>query len=255
MNDILIYAAGNAPAVRCAAQALAQRGLAVTEQGCADATHLLLPAPSFDADGRIRGGGILEHILADLKENVTVIGGGLEHPALVGYRTMDLLRDGQYLARNAAITAECAIRVASQQLPTTVDGCPMLIVGWGRIGKCLAAKLKAAGAAVSVAARKKTDRDMLLALGYGAEDPQLLRHGLGKYRVIFNTVPAMVLRAEQMAFCSRSCIKIELASQPGMEGSDIISALGLPGKMVPEASGQLMARSIVRLLAEREAGK
>lgn len=224
----------------------------MAEQPSTDVSHLLLPIPSFEADGRIRGGGILEHILADLPEDITVVGGNLHHTALSGYRTIDLLQDGRYLAQNAAITADCAIRVAVQKLPVVLEGCPILVLGWGRIGKCLAAMLKDAGAAVTVAARKAQDRNMLQALGYGAEDIGALKHTLAGYRVIFNTVPSPVLSDGQMQYCRRECLKIELASKPGIAGGDVISALGLPGKMAPESSGKLIAQSVIRLIAERE---
>lgn len=255
MNKVTVYTAGNAPAVRHTARVLAQRGIRIADRPDADVTHLLLPVPSFESDGRIRGGGILEHILTDLPEDITVIGGNLDHSALGGYRKMDLLHDGQYLARNAAITADCAIRVATRQLPVVLEGCPVLILGWGRIGKCLAAKLKACGTAVTVAARKDTDRDMLRALGYGAEDPKTLKHTLAAYRVIFNTVPAPVLDEGRMAHCRRDCLKIELASKPGIAGDGVTQALGLPGKMAAESSGQLIAQTVIRMMAEREVRK
>ncbi len=255
MNNLVICAPGSNGAIGYALERLRCRGIHTTTRCAADATHLLLPVPSFEADGRIRGGGVLEHILADLPPHVTVIGGNLSHPALQGYPTLDLLHDGQYLAENAAITADCAIRVAAQRLPVIWDGCKVLIVGWGRIGKCLAARLKAMGAAVTVAARKAADRDILRAMGFGAEDPNNLFHGLAAYRVIFNTVPAPVLTPAQMAHCRKNCLKIELASRPGIPGEDVIPALGLPGKLASESSGMLISGTVIRLVAEKEAGK
>lgn len=255
MNNIVICAAGSGGALAWAQQVLAERGIHTVTKPEADVTHLLLPAPSFEKDGRIRGGGVLEHILTDLPSGVTIIGGNLEHPALEGYRRMDLLRDGLYLAKNAAITADCAIRVAAGRLPVVWDGCPVLIIGWGRIGKCLASQLRAMGAAVTVAARGRADRDILQALGLDAADPGALGYGLARFRVIFNTAPEPVLDEIRMGHCRRDCLKIELASKPGIAGKDVISALGLPGKMAPESSGRLMAQSIIRLIAEMEAGK
>lgn len=252
MNGIWIYPAGSSAALQYAGQNLMDRGLSVAYSPSPDITHLLLPVPSFEADGRIRGGGILEHILGKLPESVTVIGGNLNHPALHGYRTLDLMCDPIYVAKNAAITAECAIGTAMQNLPTTLAGCPVLVIGWGRIGKCLAAKLKALGADVTVAARKAPDRALLQALGYLAEDPALLNYGLIRYRVIFNTVPVLILSKERMAHCRSDCLKIELASSDGMEAPGVIRAKGLPGKDAPEASGQLIAEAVLRALARKE---
>lgn len=251
MRNVLIYTAGSTPAIRYACQFLSKQGLRMTASPGPDVTHLLLPVPSFEADGRIRGGGILDNILGDLPPDITVIGGNLRHPALLGYRALDLLQDGLYTAKNAAITADCAIRVAAEQMPIVWADCPVLVIGWGRIGKCLAAMLKALGAPVTVAARKEADRNILQALGYAVEDPQTMLRSPAGYRVIFNTAPAMILDAQRAANCAGS-IKIELASTPGIAGSDVIKALGLPGKMVPESSGQWIAETVIRLMEEVE---
>lgn len=252
MKNYILYAPGNTAACRVARRELIQRGIFIAPEPAQNVSHLLLSVPSFESDGRIRGGGILEHILADLPESVTVIGGNLKHPQLETYPCIDLLRDDGYVAQNAAITADCAIRVASQQLTVVWEGCPVLIVGWGRIGKCLAALLKAMGARVSVACRKESDRAIAQALGYSAENTQRLSRNLCPYRVIFNTVPAPVLDREQLQYCQPGCIKIDLASQPGMIDDDVICARGLPGKMAPESSGILIAKTVIRLLSESE---
>ena len=247
-----IYRAGNGEALRWACRFLAKEGISSTDRPGPEVTHLLLPAPSFQADGTLKGGGDLEEILAALPRDITVLGGNLSHPALAGYKTMDLLQDGEYTAKNAAITADCAIRVAAQNLPVVFDGCPILVIGWGRIGKCLAKLLQGLGAQVTVAARKEADRNLAGALGFNAVDAKELIGKLGVFRVIFNTAPAMVLTKELAEECRPGCLKIELASRPGIEGDDVVSALGLPGKMAPESSGKLMAQTIIRRLEQEE---
>ena len=77
-----------------------------------DITHLLLPVPSFEADGSIKGGGRPEPILRQLPENITVIGGNLSYPALERVSRVDLLEDPVYLSENASITAHCALKTA-----------------------------------------------------------------------------------------------------------------------------------------------
>ena len=185
MNGTIVYPAGNNAALRYACRELLEKGISVVSSPAPDVKYLLLPVPSFEADGRVKGGGVLEHILADLPENITVIGGNLDHPALQGYATIDLLKDPYYVAQNAYITADCALRVAGRRLQTIFRGCPILVIGWGRIGKCLAAQLLALGADITVAARKESDRAILQALGYRSVDPLRLNETLGNYRVIF----------------------------------------------------------------------
>ena len=253
MNDTILYCASNTTAMAFAVDALHRQNISVVSAPAPDVTHLLLPIPSFEADGRIRGGGILEHILAKLPEHVCIIGGHLDHPALKGYPKIDLLQDPEYLAKNAAITADCALRIAANRLPVALRGCPILILGWGRIGKCLANLLQALGAEVTVAARKLSDRAMLKALGFHSADPGNLEPVLRRFRVLFNTVPAPILSDAQVFHCRPDCIKIELASIRGIAGSQVIVAGGLPGKTVPETSGTLIADSIIRILAKKEA--
>jgi hypothetical protein len=240
MPNILIYPIGSTLACRYASGYLQEAGLQITDHPAPEVTHLLLDVPSFSSDGLLRGGGVPERVLEMLPQYITVIGGGLEHPALEGYRRMDLLKDEMYLANNAAITAECALQVAAGSMTTTFAGTPVLVIGWGRIGKCLARLLKALGAHVTVAARKSADRAMLEALGYKAADPACIE---GSFSVIFNTAPAPVMDCPQG-------INIDLASCRGLAGRDVIWARGLPGIHAPESSGQLIADTVLRLIRE-----
>ena len=93
---------------------------------------------------------------------------------------------------------------------------------------------------------------MISALDYRAEDISNLGYILGRYKVIFNTVPSHILSEEQMSNCRANCLKIELASSPGIVGVDVIDARGLPGKIAPESSGALIARTVLRLCARKE---
>ena len=249
MNGILIFPAGYTAALRYTCRYLEDRGFQILSCPAPDATHLLLPVPSFEPDGRIRGGGILEHILSDLPKDITVVGGNLNHPALEGYQKLDLLQDADYLATNAAITADCAIRIAASRLPVVWDGCRVLILGWGRIGKCLAAQLKGLGAKVTVSARKAADRAMIQALGCRSADTGHLEPELDHCRVVFNTIPDPVLDGSE---AGPDCLMIDLASKKGIAGDDVIHARGLPGKDTPESSGILIGRTMIRMIAGKE---
>lgn len=252
MNDPIFYPVGSSPAMAYAAQALEYRGCMVTEEPGPDVTHVLLPVPGFEADGQIKGGGSLGELLASVPKNAVIFGGNLDRPELKTYLTGDFLKDPRYLAENAAITAHCALCIAMEKLPVTLRDCPVLVIGWGRIGKCLAALLKALGANVTIAARKEEDRAMAHGLGYSAVDIQGLSFSLIRYRVVFNTVPAPILEKAQMACCRKDALKIDLASVPGMAGDDVVWARGLPGKMAPESSGKLIARTAIRLARKKE---
>ncbi len=247
MDKRLIFCAGSTAAAQYAQAQLQTFGLETTTEASAYVTDLLLDVPSFGPEGQLRGGGSVKKLLEEIPKKVTIFGGNLTHPALAGYTTVDLLQDEHYLAENAYITAECALDVALPYLPITLRGCPTLILGWGRIGKCLGKLLAALGADVTIAARKTTDRAMLHALGYRAVDMAGAADGLGYFRLIFNTVPEPILNQAQMDGCHPGCVKIELASKPGMFDADVITARGLPGVHMPESSGRLIAQTVFRL--------
>ena len=244
MHDLVFYCAGNNKALIYAAAFLMEEGVVFVPSPDHTVTHLLLPVPSFEADGSIRGGGDLKEILTQLPKTVTVIGGNLKRPELADYEVWDLLDDPWYLARNAGITAHCTLELALAKLPVTLDRCPVLIIGWGRIGKCLSKLLHAMGACVTVAARKESRRVMIEALGYkscGIEEIHPER-----FRLIINTVPAMVLPS-----APGTALKMDLASVPGIGGRDVLWARGLPGLLAPESSGDLIARVITQWLKEK----
>lgn len=243
MDQRIFYAAGTSAALDQAVHQLKRYAIPFTRTPDRSVTHLLLPAPCRED---------MSELMKKLSLDVTVIGGKLDRPEFFGYRCIDLLEDEGYLCQNAAITAHCALQVAAQRLPITLEDCPILVIGWGRIGKCLSALLRQSGSQVSIAARKEKDRAMIRALGYEAEDPQHLDNILRCYRAIFNTVPEPILSQDRLAQCRPDCLKIELASKPGLIGDDVIQALGLPSKMAPESSGKLIARSVLRMLAQKE---
>lgn len=245
----LIYPVGVTDACRFAVAMLKKQGIQFVDHPTPEVTHLLLDVPSFGADGMLRGGGDLTYILDMLPTNLSIIGGNLTHPSVERYQTIDLLKEEAYLALNAAITADCALQVAAPLLTTTFCDTPTLIIGWGRIGKCLGQLLHSVGAEVMIAARKETDRAMIRALGFRAVDLRELNRILPGCRLLFNTVPTLLLHETELR-SSSNCVKIDLASKPGIVGDDVIWARGLPGMYAPESSGRLIAESILRLSGE-----
>lgn len=245
----LIYPAGSTSACHYAADILKQCGFPLTDHPTPEITHLLLDVPSFQPDGRLRGGEDPAALLSMLPQTLTVVGGNLDHPALTSFRVMDLLKDAYYLAQNAAITADCAVRVAAPLLKTTFSDSPALIIGWGRIGKCLAQLLRSMGCPVTIAARKETDRAAIRSLGYQDTDINSLSKALHQFRLLYNTAPELVLSENELSLCS-NCVKVELASKNGLEGSGVVTARGLPGIHTPESSGKLIAETFIRLAKE-----
>ena len=164
--------------------------------------------------------------------------------------------------KNALPTAEGAIALAMQELPVTIFGTQAAVIGYGRIGSLLAAKLRALGADVTVYARRSEqltlahlhgNRAKPLTLCDGSSALAALSKGC---RVVFNTVPFRLMTREVLEQLPTSCVLIDLASAPG--GIDHIAAaeLGirtvwgtaLPGKCTPESAGRFIADTLIEML-------
>ena len=244
MTENVFYLPIGTPVMRLVRQKLLDHGAVVADTPDNDITHLLLGVPSLEADGNLKSGGPLAPILESSPQSIIVVGGNLNHPILEKFTKIDLLKDERYLWENAAITADCAISLARQRMNRCWKSTPVLILGFGRIGFHLAQTLGNLGAQVTVAARKESalaqaESMGLQAIPLAALDP-------GSFAVIFNTVPHMVLPEELCRQCSPACIKMDLASKPGIGGSGVIWARGLPGKYASETSAELIVNSILR---------
>lgn len=196
-----------------------------------EAEYLLYPAPT-----RLS-------MLCDCTMAQTLIGGNLDF-LNENVDRLDLLKDPYYLAANAAITAESALALILQGLRCEIYRANILILGWGRIGKCLTHQLHHLNASVTVYARKDADRAMLRALGYQTVSRQELSCGLGRYHCVVNTIPASVLTEDEARALRPGCLKLELATGIHLPGKDVVIAHGLPAKCKPEASGALIAKTV-----------
>lgn len=249
MDKILLYPIGTSRSCHYAQRFLHSAGCPLIDHPAPEITHLLLDVPSFRKDGLMHSGTDINTLLPMLPKTITIIGGNLRHPGLELYNKIDLLQNPAYLAENAAITAECALQAAAPHMNITFREASVTILGWGRIGKCLAKLLKGFGAKVTVVARKEHDRAMLTALGYQALDFPQVSSTLENCDLLFNTISnAPLSEGEISSF--KNGIAIDLASEPGLHGKSVVPARGLPGKYAPESSGKLIAETILKSFKE-----
>ena len=228
MTTHTVYIPKLTPALSCAAGNLPYYGIA-TSASAQDADAVLLPVPTPP------------ELELSVFKNYTVIGGRLpgtlENP-------VDLLTDPEYLAANAAITAQAALEMILPHLTLTFKESPVLILGWGRIGKILSAYLKQLGIPVSIYARNPKDHAMLQTLGY----IPYRRRDLPDYQAIVNTIPAVVLTEQEISERHPTCYLLELASGQFLPAEQTEQGRALPGRKKPEASGRLIAQTVARIL-------
>lgn len=159
---------------------------------------------------------------------------------------------------DAVPTAEGAIQIALEELPITLQGARVLVIGYGRLGRTLAPRLAGLGARVSVSARRWADLAWIEAEGYGVEHTGQLKGWLCGYDLVVNTVPARVLDEETLRDLKPGCLVIDLASKPGgvdfeaarRLGVRAIWALSLPGKTAPVTAGRAIRTAIYNILNE-----
>ena len=134
----------------------------------------------------------------------------------------------------------------------TMHGANVLVLGYGRVAKILADKLKGLNANVFCAARKQKDLAHIKALGYNVVDINNMLDVIAKMDIIFNTVPTMILGEKKLIKLNKDTVIIDLASAPGGVDFKVAEDLGikaylelaLPSKVAPKSSASYLKDAI-----------
>ncbi|MBR3752671.1 MAG: dipicolinate synthase [Ruminiclostridium sp.] len=164
------------------------------------------------------------------------------------------------MVANAVPTAEGAVQVAMEQLPFTLHSARVLILGFGRVGKLTAHRMRALGARVTVAAKGYEDLAWAAAYNYESIRLEELTWELGGFQLIVNTIPAQVLDARRLGWVSPEVFILDLASAPGGVDSRkaeeldlrVLQAPGLPGRTAPVTAAAAIRDSVYHILWELE---
>lgn len=231
--------------------------------------YIILPVPAESEKGVLNTPFSAVRIstqalLSCADEHTVVLGGRMDGSLLSminerGLVASDYLKREELAVKNAAVTAEGAVCLAMEELPYTIDQTPVLVIGYGRIGRLLAKKLGALGAKVTVAARSLEARAWAQTEGSRACSIEELDDELPAFPLIFNTAPAEVLSEALLTRVRLDCLIIDLASKPGgidqlcarRLGLKTIWALSLPGKTAPYTAAQIIAETVENIDAER----
>ncbi|MCM1314685.1 MAG: hypothetical protein NC205_02325 [Prevotella sp.] len=225
---------------------------------------VVLPVPPLDENGNITAP------FSDKKINPEEIRGLLKPDGIIfagkynkklsdifmNHEIIDYMECEDLSLKNAVPTAEGAIEIALNELPVTLNGLKVLIVGMGRIGTSLAEILKGFGSDITVAVHnaKGTAKARITGIKSVCTDKMDT-----DYQLVFNTVPEMIFNTELLKRFSNDTLFIDLASKPGgidfksaaMLGKKVIWALGIPGKTAPVTSGEFIAETVAGIIEER----
>lgn len=212
-----------------------------------------------------------------------------EYKRRQGIFFVDYMKEDGAAYTNAVATAEGAIAEAVLSGKEVLCGRQMLVMGYGRCGQMLAARLQAMGGKVTV--YEKDLEKLAIAKACGCEtveakdeaavyepgavtiancslekaeavENELTEEFWGRFTYIFNTIPAPVLHAQRLAWIRQDAVLIDIASAPGgldyaycaQKGLNARLCGGLPAKYAPKSAAELLLHIIESYLNLSERG-
>lgn len=205
----------------------------------------------------------IAHVAYLLTQEHTFIGGAIPSPIteLCDNKQIpyyDLMKNEKITILNAIATAEGTIMETIASSGRNLHGSNCLVLGYGRCAKVLAAKLKALDAYVTVAARSKDALAYAEAAGLLTVYLPDIKCILPSYHYIFNTIPSLVLDKDALELVDKDVTIIDIASAPGgvdyeyakQQNINARLCLGLPAKVAPKTSADILVTEIYGLLKE-----
>lgn len=194
-------------------------------------------------------GAIRKDVMEKLKEN--------------NIDVIDLMNYEDFSIKNSAATSEGAIKKAIEMTDFTLNNSNILILGFGRIGKCLARNLSGFGANIYCEARKKRDIALIRTMGYNDVELKDIKSILPKMDIIFNTVPSIILDKEKIDLLKKSVCVIDLASAPGGVDFEYLYQkrintswyLAIPSKDSPYTAALYIKETLENILGEDDNGR
>lgn len=199
----------------------------------------------------------IKELISCLVPGQKLFGGGLDDtlvsPALSGgIEVFDLLKEESFVSFNALLTAEAAVGLLIHDCDRAILYSRALVLGYGKIARALAERLKALGSEASVAARSEAARKEAESAGLHTISLTALENGLGGFDFIINTIPGRILSDAALRSADENAVFMELASAPGgfdeafakAIGLKTISAPGLPGKFSPRSAAQAIQQTV-----------
>ena len=156
-------------------------------------------------------------------------------------QVIDFMEKVEFAILNAIPTAEATIEIILKNTKKILQNSNCFIMGFGRIGKVLAYKLKGLSAKVTCMITNEVERAWAVAYGYETISIENLQKNctkLKQYDIIINTIPKVIFKEELKQF-KKETLVIDLASKPygidrkiaEQEKLNFIEALGLPRKI------------------------
>ncbi len=224
---------------------------------------IVLPLP-FSKDGANISAPLSNKLIPlslvkEAGQNKIFFGGMMKNESF-GKSIYDYYENEELKVFNAIPTAEGALSIALNESTETLNGCKTAVLGFGRIGKILGNMLKALDSEVTILHRSNKDDAWCSAFGISSANLRDIKSVLKEKKIIFNTVPHILLTKDILKELKKDVIIIDLASSPGgvdyeegkKLGLNIIKALSLPGKLSPVTAGKAIFKSISNIIYDNK---
>ncbi len=177
-------------------------------------------------------------------------------------QVIDVMNSEKLAVLNTIATSEGTIELMIANTDTIIFESNVLILGFGRVAKTLANRLKGLVKSITCASRENDELAWIEVYGYEKMNLNDLvkcqesKKYLKNYDVIINTIPSMILDAEKLQYVNKEALLIDLASNLGgidkeeakKQGLKLIHALGLPGKVAPKSSAKFIKDMIYEII-------
>ncbi len=203
----------------------------------------------------------LENIDDIIESNKTIYTTNISKEILNKFNTVetkvkivDILKIEEFSVLNSIATAEGTLCVAIQNFEKNLQDSNILILGYGRTGKVIANKFKYLANNVACASKNNDELVWIKANGYTCIELENLKNNIDSYDIIINTIPAVILKKDELERISNETLVIDIASKPGGVDEEYIKeyninyiqALGIPGKVSPVTSAEIIKNIILK---------
>lgn len=233
-----------------------------------NARVVVLPISGMNDAGLVRGYNLDHYIdfgscISSLAGGTLILTGSLTDKWIkladsLQIKVFQYAEEDEIAILNSVPTAEGAVQIAMEELPITIHGSIVIVLGFGRVGTTVARIFKALGAKVIASARRPSVLARAWEMGCEKVLTSALPGIIQNANLIINTIPAMVINETLLQKVSKEALIIDLASPPG--GTDFeaakklnikaILAPGLPGKVAPVTSGLILSSAIPKLIEQ-----
>lgn len=225
-------------------------------------THIILPLPiSKDKELIYSSDNLclkIEDVVKLIKPFHTVCSSAYDNKTLDYFEDKniefyDFMKDKFFKKANAYLTAQGVLRLLLENAEDYIIGKKALILGFGDVSKSLAELLSKLGLEVYIAARNINQLHLASLKGYKTLKLTSVSSCIFIFDYIFGTIPAIVLKKEDVKSMGNDSIYFELASAPYSANKEDFVNFGkkyffgsaLPGRFLPKASAELIADFIL----------